>query len=111
MRVTVIDSRGLAVGLAQPGNGKWWDWSKRAWEAGPFAGPAHALPLSPMEPAPSPMAAIQTADITDELLARPDASVVLLAVSGSGAAAQYTPLDSADAAAAARPGPMSFCRF
>lgn len=94
MRITVNDSRTLAVALAQPGNDKLWNWTTSAWESGPFNAASHARALAPVEAAPSPLAAVQTADIGYELANRPDAAAVLFAVSGSGATASYTAVDT-----------------
>ena len=93
MRITLNDTRTLAVALVQAANDKFLNWSTGNWEAAPFIPANHAKALTPMEQPPSIFSAIQTVDIGGELLSRPDAEAVVFSVSGSGAAATYTPVD------------------
>jgi hypothetical protein len=93
MRITLSDTRTLAVALVQAANDKFLNWNTGNWEAAPFCPANHAKALTPMEPPPSIFGSIQTADIGGELLSRPDAEAIVFAVSGSGSSATYTPID------------------
>lgn len=93
MRITVNDARSLAVALVQSANDKYLNWATLQWEPAPFSPANHARPLLPMEAPPSAFATIQTADIGYEMINRNDVEAVILAVSGTGTTATYTPVD------------------
>lgn len=92
MHITVNDLRTLGVAIARPADDKFLNWSSGAWES-PFAPASHLKMLAPMEPIGSTFAAVQTADIGPELLARPDVAAVLIAIDPGGGSPTYTVAD------------------
>ena len=66
LRLTLVDSRRLAVSLWAPID-QWWDWTISAWST-PFNAVVHLLPFSPVESAPAADAPIITADLGTALL-------------------------------------------
>jgi hypothetical protein len=83
MKITLNDTRNLAVAIVRLGDGKYHDWSNEGWTA-PF-NPAHLRPLVRLEPAPGLWSTVQSVDIGTVLLDRTDAAAVLVAVDGAGA--------------------------
>jgi hypothetical protein len=62
VRLTVYSQDTLAVGVVNPSDDNWWNWTTNAFET-PFNPASHLRPLVPLEAAPSPASTIQTANL------------------------------------------------
>jgi hypothetical protein len=83
MRITMADTRVLAVAITQPATDKFYNYVTGGWEQ-PFNPSAHLRPLTPLETAPSVFSGILTADISDVMIERTDVAAVVLTVDKTG---------------------------
>jgi hypothetical protein len=83
MRITIADTRSLAVAVSQPATDCWYNWTTYALET-PFLASAHLKPLAPLEAAPSIFAGVLTVDVGSVLLERTDVVPVLITVDAAG---------------------------
>lgn len=84
MRITLADTRNLAVALTLPVADKFYNYTTGGWEQ-PFDPTKHLRPLAPLEPSPSLFAGVRTADLDDVMLQRNDVAAIILTVDSTGA--------------------------
>jgi len=84
VRITLNDSRQLAVCVIMPAADKFYNWSTTGWEQ-PFLAKSHLLPLTPMEGIGSPFSTIVGADLGMVMVERTDVVAVVMTVDGTGA--------------------------
>ena len=80
MRVNLIDNRELAVAVCQPAGDLWYDWATFTFET-PFNQAKHLLPLLPLEPSPSAVSALVTADLGTSMLKMADCITLVFTTS------------------------------
>ena len=90
MRITLADTRTLAVALTLPAADKFYNYKTGGWEQ-PFDPTKHLQPLVPLEASPSLFAGVQSADLDDVMLQRSDVAAVLMTVDNTG-----TPITTVD---------------
>ena len=83
MRITMADTRVLAVAITQPANDKFYNFVTGGWEQ-PFNPATHLRPLKPLETAPSVFSGILTADVSDVMIERSDVAAVVMTVDNTG---------------------------
>jgi hypothetical protein len=83
MRITMADTRTLAVAIIQPANDKFYNYTTGGWEQ-PFNAANHLKPLTPLEASPSVFAGILTADVSGIMVERSDVAAVVLTVDPTG---------------------------
>lgn len=72
MRLTLIDSRALAVSVCNPATGQWYNWATSLFET-PFNATNHLRNMAPVEVEPSAVDVLVTADLEQSILAFSDA--------------------------------------
>ncbi len=83
MRITMADTRTLAVAIIQPAADKFYNYTTGGWEQ-PFNAANHLKALTPLEASPSVFAGILTADISGVMVERTDVAAVVMTVDNSG---------------------------
>jgi hypothetical protein len=83
MRITMADTRTLAVAVIQPAADKFYNYTTGGWEQ-PFNAANHLKPLTPLEASPSVFSGILTADVSGIMVERTDVAAVVLTVDPSG---------------------------
>jgi hypothetical protein len=84
MRVTVNDSRLLAVCVIQPAADKFYNWITQGWDQ-TFKAAAHLQPLTPLEKSPSLFATVLSVDLGTIMLDRTDVAAIVMTVDSTGA--------------------------
>src|SRR5262245_4194773 len=84
MRITLADTRSLAVALTLPVADKFYNYNTGGWEQ-PFNATKHLRPLTPLEAPPSPFAGVVSADVTDIMLQRSDVAAIIMTLDITGA--------------------------
>jgi hypothetical protein len=84
MRITLADTRTLAVAIVQPAADKFYNYGTGGWEQ-PFNAANHLRPLAPLEAAPSLFSGIITADLSNIMIERSDVAAVVMTVDNTGA--------------------------
>lgn len=90
MRITMADTRTLAVAIIQPANDKFYNYTTGGWEQ-PFNASNHLKMLTPMEASPSIFSGILTVDVSGVMIERSDVAAVLMTVDVTG-----TPIATVD---------------
>jgi hypothetical protein len=83
MRITMADTRTLAVAVIQPAADKFYNYTTGGWEQ-PFNAANHLKPLTPLEASPSIFSGVLTADISGVMVERTDVAAVVITVDNSG---------------------------
>ncbi len=83
MRITMADTRTLAVAIIQPAADKFYNYTTGGWEQ-PFNPANHLKPLTPLEASPSIFSGILTADVSGIMVERADVAAVVLTVDTNG---------------------------
>jgi hypothetical protein len=83
MRITIADTRTLAVAIIQPAVDKFYNYTTGGWEQ-PFNAANHLKPLTPLEAAPSVFSGILTADVSGIMVERTDVAAVVMTVDPTG---------------------------
>jgi hypothetical protein len=84
MRITLADTRNLAVALTLPAADKFYNYTTGGWEQ-PFDQKKHLRALAPLETSPSIFSGVLSADLDDVMLQRSDVAAVIITVDTSGA--------------------------
>jgi hypothetical protein len=83
MRITIADTRTLAVTVIQPAADKFYNYTTGGWEQ-PFNAANHLKPLTPLEASPSIFSGILTADVSGIMVERVDVAAVVVTVDPTG---------------------------
>jgi len=83
VRITIADTRKLAVCVIQPAADKFYNWTTTGWEQ-PFNPATHLVPFVALEATPSVFAGVESVDLGTVLVERTDVAAVVLTLDGSG---------------------------
>ena len=83
MRITIADTRTLAITIVQPAADKFYNYATGGWEQ-PFNPANHLRPLTPLEASPSLFSGIITADLGNIMIERSDVAAVIMTVDNTG---------------------------
>jgi len=84
MRITLADTRQLAVAIIQPAADKFYNYTTGGWEQ-PFNAANHLRALAPVEASPSLFAGVVSADLSDVMIQRNDVAAVIMTLDNGGA--------------------------
>jgi hypothetical protein len=82
VRITISDTRKLAVCVIQPAADRFYNWTTTGWE-NPFNAANHLIPFAPVEATPSVFAGVQSVDVGMILVERQDVAAVVMTVDNS----------------------------